>query len=88
MAEKYVYLILGVVLGVAVVIYWWASREEKIEREIKMNQKVFSTSKLDTTMETIVNKIKLKINEVKRELTEDEKNEIIENCLQNHISSK
>ena len=53
-----------------------------------MNQKVFSTSKLDTTMETIVNKIKLKINEVKRELTEDEKNEIIENCLQNHISSK
>lgn len=88
MAEKYVYLILGVILGVAIVIYWWANREEKIESEIKMNQKVFSTSKLDTTMETIVNKIKLKISEVKRELTEDEKNEIIENCLQNHISSK
>lgn len=88
MAEKYVYLILGVILGAAIVIYWRANREEKIESEIKMNQKVFSTSKLDTTMETIVNKIKLKISEVKRELTEDEKNEIIENCLQNHISSK
>ena len=88
MSEKYVYLILGVILGVAIVIYWWANREEKIESEIKMNRKVFSTSKLDTTMETIVNKIKLKISEVKRELTEDEKNEIIENCLQNHISSK
>ena len=73
MTEKYVYLILGVILGAAIVIYWWANREEKIESEIKMNQKVFSTSKLDTTMETIVNKIKLKISEVKRELTEDEK---------------
>lgn len=88
MTDKYVYLILGVILGAAIVIYWWVNREEKIESEIKMNQKVFSTSKLDTTMETIVNKIKLKISEVKRELTEDEKNEIIENCLQNHISSK
>ena len=85
MTEKYIYLILGVILGAAIVIYWWANREEKIESEIKMNQKVFSTSKLDTTMETIVNKIKLKISEVKRELTEDEKNEIIEICLQNHI---
>lgn len=88
MTDKYVYLILGVILGAAIVIYWWANREEKIENEIKKNQKVFSTSRLDTTMETIVNKIKLKINEVKRELTEDEKNEIIEICLQNHISSK
>ena len=88
MTDKYVYLILGVILGAAIVIYWWVNREEKIESEIKMNQKVFSTSKLDTTMETIVNKIKLKISEVKRELTEDEKNEIIENCLQNHITSK
>ena len=33
-------------------------------------------------METIVDKIKFKISQVKRELTEDEKNEIIENCLQ------
>lgn len=88
MTDKYVYLILGVILGAAIVIYWWANREEKIENEIKKNQKVFSTSRLDTTIETIVNKIKLKINEVKRELTEDEKNEIIEICLQNHISSK
>ena len=88
MTEKYVYLILGVILGIAIVIYWWANREEKIESEIKMNQKVFSTSKLDTTMENIVNKIKSKISEVKRELTEDEKNEIIENCLQSHISNK
>ena len=88
MTDKYVYLILGVILWAAIVIYWWANREEQIESEIKMNRKVFSTPKLETTMETIVNKIKSKISEVKRELTEDEKNEIIENCLQNHISNK
>lgn len=88
MSDKYVYFILGIILGAAIVIYWWANREEKIENEIKKNQKVFSTSRLDTTMETIVNKIKLKIKEVKRELTEEEKNEIIEICLQNHISNK
>lgn len=88
MTDKYAYLILGVILGAAIVIYWWANREEKIENEIKKNQKVFSTTKLDTTMESIVNKIKSKISEVKRELTEDEKNEIIENCLQNHILNK
>ena len=88
MTDKYIYLILGVILGGAIVIYWWANREEKIEREIQMNQKVFSTLKLDSTMETIVMKIESKISEVERELTEDEKNEIIENCLQNHISNK
>ena len=88
MTDKYAYLILGVILGAAIVIYWWANREEKIENEIKKNQKVFSTTKLDTTMESIVNRIKSKISEVKRELTEDEKNEIIENCLQTHILNK
>ena len=88
MDDKYVYLILGVILGAAIVIYWWANREEKIESEIKMNRKVFSTPKLETTMETIVNNIKVKISEVKRELTEDEKNKIIENCLQNYIENK
>lgn len=88
MTDKYVYLILGVILGAAIVIYWWANREEKIEYEIKMNRKVFSTPKLETTMENIVDKIKVKVSEVKRELTEDEKNEIIKICLQNHISNK
>ena len=32
-------------------------------------------------MEAIVEKIRFKISLVKRELTDDEKNEIIENCL-------
>mgnify|MGYP003295570506 CR=1 FL=1 len=79
--DQYTYLFLGAILGAAIVLFIWMSIEEGIEKTIKSNQKVFSTSKLDKTMETIVNKIKFKISQVKRELTEEEKNEIIENCL-------
>ena len=79
--DQYTYLFLGAILGAAIVLFIWMSIEEGIEKTIKSNQKVFSTTKLDKTMETIVNKIKFKISQVKRELTEEEKNEIIENCL-------
>ncbi len=78
--DKYIYLFLGAILGLAVAIYYMEKREEKIERTIKENQKVFSTEKLDKTMETVVERIENKINVVKRELTEDEKNEIIVEC--------
>ncbi len=36
--------------------------------------------RLDTAMENVVENINKKIKELKRELTEDEKNEIIEQC--------
>ena len=88
MMNQYAYLFLGVLLGAAIVTYLWISREEKIENVIKKNQKVFFFFFLDQTMEAIVDKIKYKINEVKRDLTEEEKNEIIENCLQNFILDK
>ena len=78
--EKFIYLILGVILGIAIEMYYMAKREEKIEKTIKSNQKIYSTEKLDNTMECVVEKIDLKISEVKRELTEDEKNEIIIQC--------
>ncbi|MBR0491896.1 MAG: hypothetical protein IJJ82_07655 [Clostridia bacterium] len=78
--DKYIYLFLGVIFGLAVAIYYMVRREEKIEKTIKVNQKVFSTEKLDKTMETVVERIENKINDVKRELTEDEKNEIIVEC--------
>lgn len=55
-------------------LYFFLSREEKM---IKYNQKTFSSKKLDITMETVVDRIKIKIDEVKRDLTEDEKDEII-----------
>ena len=78
--NQYIYFILGILLGLGVAIYFWADREEKIERRIRRDQKLFSTEKLDKTMESVVNRINEKIKEIKRELTEDEKNEIIEQC--------
>lgn len=78
--EQYYWFILGTILGLAIAVYFFVSREERIEKSIRLNQKVFSTKQLDNTMEIVVGRIKLKIDEVKRELTEDEKNEIIKQC--------
>lgn len=78
--DKYTYFILGILLGLGIAIYFWASREEKIENQIQLDRKKFSTEKLDKTMETVVERITNNIKEVKRELTEDEKNEIIMQC--------
>lgn len=78
--NKYIYLLLGIILGFAIEMYYMAKREEKIEKTIKSNQKIYSTEKLDITMENVVQRIDQKINEVKRELTEEEKNQIIIQC--------
>lgn len=78
--NQYTYFVLGILLGVGIAIYFFMSREEKIEKRIMLDQKIYSTEKLDTTMKTVVEKITNKINELKRELTEEEKNEIIEQC--------
>lgn len=80
MEDKFVYLILGVILGAAIMIYFFCSREERIEKAIIRNQKVFSTEKLDLTMKTVVERIERSIKERRRELTEEEKNEIIIQC--------
>lgn len=78
--NEYTYFILGILLGLGIAIYFWVNREEKIENKIKQDQKIFSTKKLDMTMETVVERINNNIKELKRELTEDEKNEIIIQC--------
>ena len=78
--NQYIYFILGILLGLAIALYFFLSREEKIEKMIKYNQKTFSSKRLDITMETVVDRIKIKIDEVKRDLTEDEKDEIIIQC--------
>lgn len=80
MIDRYIYLFLGILLGLLIAIYYFISREEKIEYKIRINQKMYSTEKLDETMKKIVDKINLTVKEVKRELTEEEKNEIIIEC--------
>ena len=71
--NQYTYFVLGILLGLGIAIYFFMSREEKIEKRIMLDQKIYSTEKLDTTMKTAVEKITSKINELKRELTEEEK---------------
>lgn len=80
--NQYIYFALGIVLGISLAVYYFMNREEKIESQIKLDQKIYSTKRLDTTMENVVDKINLKIKEFKRELTEEEKNEIIKQCYQ------
>ena len=78
--NQYTYFSLVIVLGISLAVYYFMNREEKIESRIKLDQKIYSTKLLDITMESVVKKINEKIKEVKRELTEDEKNEIIKEC--------
>lgn len=80
--NQYTYFALGIVLGVSLAVYYFMNREEKIEKRIVLDQQIYSTPKLDKTMENVVDKINLKIKEFKRELTEEEKNEIIKQCYQ------
>lgn len=78
--NQYIYFALGIVLGISLSVYYFMNREEKIESQIELDQKIYSTKRLDTAMENVVENINKKIKELKRELTEDEKNEIIEQC--------
>ena len=78
--NQYTYFAWGIVLGISLAVYYFMNREEKIEKRIKFDPKIYSTQRLDTTMKSVVENINKKIKELKRELTEDEKNEIIEQC--------
>ena len=75
--EKYIYFIVGIVLGGLIVLYYYLDREERITRTILSNQKVYSTKKLNAAMQTVVDRIRIKKNEVKRDLTEEEKDDIV-----------
>lgn len=77
----YVYFILGIVLGLALATYIYLAREEKIEKVIESNKRIFSTKKLDLALENAVDLISNTIKEEKRELTEEEKDNIIFDCL-------
>ncbi len=76
----YHYFILGIVLGLAIAIYVFANREEKIQKEIFLNKRLFSTKKLDKSLEKAVNLMQLQIHSLQRELTEEEKDNIIYKC--------
>lgn len=77
----YTYFILGIVLGIALTTYIYLYREEKIEKTIESNKRIYSTEKLDKALENAVTRISNTIQEKKRELTEEEKDNIIFDCL-------
>ena len=79
--EKYIFLVLGIVLGVAISLYVYAIKKERIFKRIKKDQDNFSTAKLDSALEKAVQQMQRQMNVVGRKLTEDEKNEIIFECL-------
>lgn len=85
MINNYIYLALGILLGLSIAVYFFTSREEKIEKKIRINQRMYSTEKLDETMKKVVDKINIAIRESKRELTEDEKNKIITDCYKENF---
>ena len=78
--SEYHYLILGIILGIGISLYVFASREEKINKEIRLNQKLFSTKKLNGALERAVELMQMQIRSLNRELTEDEKDKIIYQC--------
>ena len=76
----YAYFVLGIILGLAIGVYIIADREERIQKEIELQQKIFSTKKLDNALEKAVNIMKTRIASLNRELTEEEKDRIIYDC--------
>lgn len=76
----YTYFVLGIVLGLAIGVYYIADREEKIQKEIEIQQRIFSTKKLDMALEKAVDIMKSRIKNLNRELTEEEKDKIIYDC--------
>lgn len=79
--EKYIFLVLGMILGVAISLYVYSIKKERVFKRIKKDQDNFSTAKLDSALEKAVQQMQRQMNVVGRKLTEDEKNEIIFECL-------
>ena len=78
--DQYTYFILGIILGLSMAIVYFLNREEKEEKTMMYNQLMFSSTKLNNMLDTVAIKIINKVEEVNRELTEDEKDEIISQC--------
>ena len=84
--NQYTYFALGMILGISLAVYYFMFGGGGGEEWIKLDQKMYSTKKLDITMESVVENINMKIKELKRELTEEEKDEIIEQCYKDKFN--
>lgn len=75
--EKYMFMILGVILGVAISLYVYGEKRERYAKRIKSDREYFSTKRLDDALDKAVKRMQLEMKALGRKLTEEEKNEII-----------
>lgn len=75
--EKYVYLIVGTIFGIAISLYVYGVKREHYAKRLKNDQENYSTKKLDDALEKAVHDMQLKMKLLNRKLTEEEKNNII-----------
>ena len=75
--EKYLFMFLGVVLGVAISLYIYGEKRERYAKRIKSDREYFSTKRLDEALDKAVKRMQLEMKALGRKLTEEEKNEII-----------
>ena len=75
--EKYMFMGLGVILGIAISLYVYGVKREQYAKRLKNDQEYFSTQMLDEALEKSVQEMQLKMKELGRKLTEEEKNKII-----------
>ena len=75
--EKYMFMLLGIILGVAISLYVYGEKKERYAKRIKSDREYFSTKKLDDALDKAVKKMQLEMKALGRKLTEEEKNEII-----------
>lgn len=75
--EKYIFMLLGVILGVAISLYVYGEKRERSAKRIKCDREYFSTKRLDDALDKAVKRMQLEMKVLGRKLTEEEKNEII-----------
>lgn len=75
--EKYMFMLVGVILGVAISMYVYGEKKERYAKRIKSDREYFSTKRLDDALDKAVKKMQLEMRALGRKLTEEEKNEII-----------
>ncbi len=80
--EKYMFMILGIVLGIGIALYVYAVKRERYAKLIANDRECFSTKKLDMALDNAVRRMQLEMKALGRKLTEEEKNEIIFSFLE------
>ena len=80
--EKYMFMILGIVLGIGIALYVYAVKRERYAKLIANDRECFSTKKLDMALDNAVRRMQLEMKALGRKLTDEEKNEIIFSFLE------